>query len=59
MQNYFNDIAGFDISYDEFNDLCGEAWKEKYSYLKNKRLGDEEKYCFCNECKKECNFLKP
>ena len=29
----YRDIAGFDMSYDEFKELCGEAWKEKHNYL--------------------------
>ena len=32
MENIFRDIAGFDMSYDEFKDPCREAWKE-YNYL--------------------------
>ena len=31
-------MASFDISYEEFKELCKEAWEEKYSYLQNNRF---------------------
>ena len=33
VEHIYRDIAGFDMSYDEFKSLCREAWKEKYNYL--------------------------
>ena len=44
VQNLYNDIAGFDMDYNEFKNLCREAWNKKYSYLKINRLCDDEKY---------------
>ena len=32
IEHIYRDIAGFDISYEEFKSLCREAWKEKYNY---------------------------
>ena len=32
VEHIYRDIAGFDMSYDEFKSLCQEAWKEKYTY---------------------------
>ena len=29
VEHIYRDIAGFDMSYDEFKSLCREAWKEK------------------------------
>ena len=29
VEHIYRDIAGFDMSYDEFKKLCREAWKEK------------------------------
>ena len=59
VQNLYNDIAGFDMSYDEFKNLCREAWSKKYSYLKIDRLDDNEKYTICNESEKEYTIFKP
>ena len=59
VQNLFNDIAGFNMDYNEFKDLCREAWKKKYSYLKINRLADIEKYTICNESDKEYKIFKP
>ena len=59
VQNLYNDIAGFDMDYNEFKDLCREAWNKKYSYLKIDRLNDDEKYTICNESEKEYKIFKP
>ena len=29
VEHIYRDIAGFDMSYDEFKSLCREAWREK------------------------------
>ena len=51
VEHIYRDIAGFDMSYDEFKSLCREAWKEKLNYLLINRLEDknESKYQLCNE----------
>ena len=33
VEHIYRDIAGFDMSYDEFKSLCKEAWRDKYNYL--------------------------
>ena len=33
VEHIHRDIAGFDMSYDEFKSLCKEAWRDKYNYL--------------------------
>ena len=33
VEHIYRDIAGFDMSYDEFKSFCRESWKEKYNYL--------------------------
>ena len=55
----FNDVEGFGMNYEDFKVLCRETSKEKYSYLKVNRLDDEEKYCICNESKKQNKNFKP
>ena len=51
VEHIYRDIAGFDMSYDEFKSLCREAWKEKYNYSIINRLEDKngKKYMICNE----------
>ena len=41
VEHIYRDIAGFDMSHDEFKSLCREAWKEKYNYLLINRLEDK------------------
>ena len=41
VQHIYTDIAGFDMSYDEFKELCREAWRERYNYLLINRLEDK------------------
>ena len=41
VQHIYTDIAGFDMSYDEFKELCREAWRENYNYLLINRLEDK------------------
>ena len=31
VEHIYRDIAGFDMSYDEFKSLCKEAWRDKYN----------------------------
>ena len=51
VEHIYRDIAGFDMSYDEFKKLCREAWKENYKYLEINMLDDknESKYKICSE----------
>ena len=61
VMHIYSDIAGFDMSYEEFKSLCKEAWKEKYNYLEINRLEDKDgkKYCICNESKNEYKVFNP
>ena len=51
VEHIYRDIAGFDMSYDEFKELCREAWRKRYNYLLLNRLEDKNgsKYMICNE----------
>ena len=51
VEHIYRDIAGFNMSYDEFNELCREAWKAKRKYLLLNRLEDKNgsRYKICNE----------
>ena len=57
IQNLFNDLAGFDIYYEEIRELCREARKKICCYLKVKKLDklDSEK-CIVSVRKKNANF---
>ena len=33
IEHIYRDVAGYDINYDEFKDLCGKSWEEDYNYL--------------------------
>ena len=60
VEHIYKDIAGFDMSYDEFKSLCREAWKEKNNYLLVNRLEDEngKKYIgFVMNLIRSINFL--
>ena len=41
VEHIYREIAGFDMSYDEFKKLCTEAWKEKNNYLIINKLEDK------------------
>ena len=53
VQSMYYDIGAYDMKYDEFKEMCHQAWSEKFNYLcidrtKNKNEG---KYRFFNESK--------
>ena len=61
VEHIYRDIAGFDMSYDEFKSLCREAWKEKYNYLIINRLEDKNgsKHQVCNESNPNYMIFNP
>ena len=61
VEHIYRDIAGFDLSYEEFKELCREAWKEKYKYLLLNRLEDKngKKYLSCNESNPNYKIFNP
>ena len=61
VEHIYRDIAGFDMSYDEFKSLCREAWKEKYNYFIINRLEDKNgsKYQLCNESNPNYMIFNP
>ena len=54
IEHIYRDVAGNDMNYDEFNELCRKSWEEDYNYLciDRSKKGDQGKYCICNESKK-------
>ena len=54
IEHKYRDVAGYDMSYDEFKDLCRKSWEEDYNYLcidRSKKRG-QGRYCISNESKK-------
>ena len=61
VEHIYRDIAGFDMSYDEFKSLCKEAWRDKYNYSILNRLEDKNgsKYMICNESNPQYQVFSP
>ena len=54
IEHIYRDVAGYDMNYDEFKDLCRKSWKDDYNYLyiDRSKKRNQGKYCICNESKK-------
>ena len=54
IEHIYRDVAGFDMNYDEFKELCRESWEEDYNYLciDRSKKRDQGRYCICNGSKK-------
>ena len=54
IEHIYRDVAGYDMNYDEFKDLCRKSWEEDYNYLciDRSKKRDQGRYCICNERKK-------
>ena len=54
IEHKYRDVAGYDMNYDEFKDLCRKSWEEDYNYLyiDRSKKRDQGRYCICNESKK-------
>ena len=61
VEHFYRDIAGFDMSNDEFKSLCREAWRDNYNYLLINRLEDKNgsKYMICNESNLQYQIFNP
>ena len=53
-EHLYRDFARYDMSYDEYKELCRKSWEENYNYLciDRSRKRDQGRYCICNESKK-------
>ena len=61
VEHIYRDIAGFDMSNDEFKSLCRKAWRDNYNYLLINRLEDKNgsKYMICNESNLQYQIFNP
>ena len=53
IEHIYRDVAGYDMSYDEFTELCRKSWEEDYNCLSidRSKKRDQGRYCLCNESK--------
>ena len=61
IEHIYRDVAGYDMNYDEFKDLCRKSWEEDYNYLyiDRSKKRDRGKYCICNENKRTYTEATP
>ena len=54
IEHIYRDVAGYDMNYEEFKELCRKSWEEDYNYLciDRSKKRDQGKYCICNESKR-------
>ena len=54
IEHIYSDVAGYDLNYDAFKELCKNSWEEDYNYLyiDRSKKRDQGKFCICNESKK-------
>ena len=53
FEHLYRDVAAFDMSYDEFKEICMKSWEENYNYFCTDRSKKKEqgRHCNCNESK--------
>ena len=53
IEHIYRDVAGYDMNYDEFKELCRKSWEEDYNYLciDRSKKRDQGRYSICNESK--------
>ena len=54
IEHIYRDVAGYDMNYDDFKDLCRKSWEDEYNYLyiDRSKKRDQGKNCVCNESRK-------
>ena len=54
IEHIYRDVAGYDMNYDEFKELCRKSWDEGHNYLciDRSKQRDQGKYCIYNESKR-------
>ena len=54
IEHIYRDIAGYDMNYDESEELCRKSWEDDYNYLciDRSKKRDQGKYCICKESKR-------
>ena len=54
IEHIYRDVAGYDMNFDEFKDLCRKSWEEDYNclYIDRSKKRDQGIYCICNGSKR-------
>ena len=54
IEHIYKDVAGYDMNYDEFEDLCRKSWDEDYNYLyiDRSKKKEQENIVFVMKAKK-------
>ena len=54
FEHIYRDVAGYDMKYDEFKELCRKSREEDHNcpYIDRSKNRDHGKYCICKESKK-------
>ena len=60
VENLYCDIAGFDMSFDEWKIICKDAWCDEYNYLKINNLNKKMTAIVCAMNPVKCTkFMSP
>ena len=53
IENIYTKFGGYDMNYDEFEELCRNSWEGDYNYLwfDRSKKTDQGRYCIYNESK--------
>ena len=53
IEHIYRDVAGYDMNYDEFKELCRKSWEQDYNYIciDRSKKRDQGRYCIFNESK--------
>ena len=59
IEHLYRDVGGYDMSYDEFKQICKKSGEEDFNYLyiDRSKTRDQGRYCICSKSKntyKEC-----
>ena len=54
IEHIYRDVAGYDMNYDEFKELCTKSWEYDYNSIciDRPKKRDQGKYFICNESKR-------
>ena len=66
IEHIYRNVAGYDMSFDEFRKICRKSWEEDYNYLciDRSKKREQGRSCICNgkkntyiECVPETKFF--
>ena len=53
IEHIYRDVSGYDMSFDDSEELCRKSWEGDYNYLciDRSKKRDQGRYCICSESK--------